>query len=91
MLSFISNETPFEVKHFMYYDTCALKLICFNHAITLVFYPLSSEKKKGCFPSMAKVNLENGGRVTMSELQIGDHVQAGGLEIFSLILNSYNT
>ena len=51
--------------------------------MTFVFYPLPSDKG-GCFPSMAKVNLENGKTVTMSELQIGDHVQAGGIKIFSL-------
>ena len=31
----------------------------------------------GCFPSDAKVRLENGDSVTMSELQIGDKVQTG--------------
>ena len=31
----------------------------------------------GCFPSMAKVKLENGMSVTMSELQIGSRVQTG--------------
>ena len=30
-----------------------------------------------CFPSVAKVYLENGESVTMAELQIGDRVQAG--------------
>ena len=30
-----------------------------------------------CFPSMAKVKLENGKTVTMSELQTGDRVQTG--------------
>ena len=30
-----------------------------------------------CFPSTARVNLENGNLVTMSELQIGDRVQTG--------------
>ena len=31
----------------------------------------------GCFPSTAKVNLKNGRPVSMSELKIGDQVQAG--------------
>ena len=32
---------------------------------------------EGCFPSEAKVSLENGKSVTMSELQIGDKVKIG--------------
>ena len=36
-------------------------------------------KKKRCFPSTAKLNLENGESVTMSELQVGDRVQTGML------------
>ena len=40
----------------------------------------------GCFPSEAKVRLENGDSVTMSELQIGDKVQTGiGIKIFKCI------
>ena len=31
----------------------------------------------GCFPSSAKVKIETGKYVRMSELQIGDQVQAG--------------
>ena len=37
----------------------------------------SSDSGEGCFPSFAKVNLENGKSVTMSELQVGDRVQTG--------------
>ena len=37
--------------------------------------------KKGCFPSSAKVYLENGKSATMSELQIGDQVQTGNKNI----------
>ena len=36
-----------------------------------------SKESGGCFPSTAKVNLENGKSALMSELQIGDKVQAG--------------
>ena len=32
---------------------------------------------RACFPSVAKVKVENGKSVTMSELQIGDRVQTG--------------
>ena len=32
---------------------------------------------EGCFPSTAKVTLQNGKTMTMSELQTGDHVQTG--------------
>ena len=32
-----------------------------------------------CFPASAKVSLENGKSVTMSELQIGDAVKSGEL------------
>ena len=35
------------------------------------------EKKSKCFPSVAKVMLENGTSVRMSELQAGDKVQTG--------------
>ena len=31
----------------------------------------------GCFPSTAKVTLNNGKSITMSELEIGDKVQTG--------------
>ena len=31
----------------------------------------------GCFPSTARVNLENGKSVTMSEIQMGFRVQIG--------------
>ena len=31
----------------------------------------------GCFPSQAKVYLRNGKSITMSELKLGDEVQAG--------------
>ena len=33
--------------------------------------------KRGCFPSTARVSLENGKSVMMSELQEEDHVQIG--------------
>ena len=33
--------------------------------------------ENNCFPSTAKVNLENGKSVRMSELQVGDKVQTG--------------
>ena len=39
-----------------------------------------------CFPSTARVSLENGNLVTMSELQIGDRVQAGTCMIFGVFL-----
>ena len=36
---------------------------------------------KPCFPSTARVNLQNGKTVAMSELQIGDSVQTGMNEL----------
>ena len=41
--------------------------------------PRTTTPKPGrrCFPSIARVNLTNGKSVTMSELQIGDHVLVG--------------
>ena len=39
-----------------------------------------------CFPSSARVQLRNGKSVTMSELQIGDHVLVGK-EIFDLMFS----
>ena len=38
-----------------------------------------------CFPSTARVNLQNGKSVAMSELQIGDHVQAGKQHFYFII------
>ena len=38
-----------------------------------------------CSPSTARVNLQNGKSVTMSELQIGDHVQAGKQHFYFII------
>ena len=38
---------------------------------------------EGCFPSLAKVKLENGKSLAMSELQIGDKVQTGKQILFS--------
>ena len=35
-----------------------------------------------CFPSMAKVKIENGKSIQMSKLQIGNRVQAGMTEKF---------
>ena len=45
--------------------------------------------KVACFPSMARVSLENGKSVTMAELQVGDRVQAGEQIHYSMILVSY--
>ena len=33
--------------------------------------------RRSCFPSTAKINLENGKSVRMAELQVGDRVQTG--------------
>ena len=43
----------------------------------------SSSSTGGCFPATAKISLDNGRSVTMSELEIGDHVQIG--KTFSII------
>ena len=49
-------------------------------------------ESSGCFPSMAKVMLENGKSVIMSELQIGDKVKTGikfktfCVEIYQIII-----
>ena len=37
----------------------------------------SSSKSSSCFPSFAKVNIENGKVITMSDLQLGDRVETG--------------
>ena len=39
--------------------------------------PSAEGGRGGCFPSTARVILENGRKVRMSELQIGDKVQTG--------------
>ena len=46
--------------------------------------PPPPERPKFCFPSNAKVNLENGKSVTMSELKIGDLVQTGICEYLNI-------
>ena len=43
-----------------------------NNKNNVYFY-----EQTGCFPSTARVHLENGKVVTMSELQVGDRVQTG--------------
>ena len=42
-------------------------------------YPTSKEEECGgtCLPSTARVSLENGKSVAMSELRVGDRVQTG--------------
>ena len=35
------------------------------------------KKKKGCFPSLGTIMLANGKKITMSDLQLGDKIQAG--------------
>ena len=42
----------------------------------------SCGKKKKCFPSTSKVNLDSGKSVTMSELQLGDRVKIGKKSLF---------
>ena len=44
------------------------------------------KKCGGCFPSMARVSLENGKSVTMAELEVGDRIQAGGQSHYSSII-----
>ena len=39
--------------------------------------PPPPPQSSGCFPSVARVSLENGKSVSMSELQKGDRVQTG--------------
>ena len=39
--------------------------------------PTPAPSGGGCFPSSAKVKLQNGKSVTMAELQVGDKVQTG--------------
>ena len=41
----------------------------------------TTTKRPPCFPSTAKVNLQTGKTVAMSELQIGDSVQTGMNEL----------
>ena len=47
-----------------------------------------------CFPSIAKVKLQNGKSITMSELQIGDQVQTGvykfDINIFGMVSVVYS-
>ena len=49
------------------------------------------ECKSGCFPSLAKINLQNGKSILMSELQMGDQVQTGmiiSMDTFSCVCSS---
>ena len=52
-------------------------LSIYNYVIIIDPPPPPPPPKKGCFPSSAKVNLEKGKVIRMSELQIGDKVQTG--------------
>ena len=49
----------------------------FNSSKLFYLEPKSSSSSSSCFPSEAKVQIENGKSVVMSELQIGDRVQTG--------------
>ena len=42
---------------------------------------------KKCFPSTAKVKLESGKLVKMSELQIGDQIETGRMVLLTTLLN----
>ena len=47
---------------------------------TTTTQPPPPPPSKKCFPSTARVNLETGKSVSMSELQIGDKIQIGRVE-----------
>ena len=47
----------------------------------------NQKRNAECFPSAAKVQLENGKIVTMSQLRIGDRVQTGIYDIRLLFQN----
>ena len=52
-----------------------------------MFNEKSQDCYLGCFPSTARVNLENGKSVMMSELQVGDIVQTGNIDFFLMLLD----
>ena len=47
--------------------------------VSISIYQLESSSGGGggCFPSVAKIKLQNGNLVQISELHAGDHVQTG--------------
>ena len=50
-----------------------------------MFLTLVPPPPPGCFPSTARVNLENGKSVVMSEIQMGSRVQIGKKWLFNLL------
>ena len=56
-------------------------IFIFSHLYTKMF--VYHKCLEFCFPSTAKVKLENDKSIMMSELQIGDRVQTGTSENFS--------
>ena len=68
-------------------DYCSLNVLCrycenppsqyLTTTTTLAPAPTFGWGWEGCFPSTAKVTIQNGKTMTMSELQTGDHVQTG--------------
>ena len=43
----------------------------------VLYFAVVGSNNGDCFPSMAKIKLEDGTLITMSQLQIGDNVQTG--------------
>ena len=61
---------------------CEEAFRCWNGWITYCCWPAENrdechEHKGTCFPSTAKLRLQDGRSVAMSELQVGDRVQTG--------------
>ena len=69
-------------------NNCSLIFQVTTTTTTTTRAPPPPSRGRGCFRSMAKIKLENGHLVTMSELQIGDRVQTGR-EIISFHCKMY--
>ena len=56
---------------------CGLVIISCCTSILVPTRPPPANIGDGCFPSAARVKLDNGKSVRMSELQVGDLIQTG--------------
>ena len=56
-------------------------------ATTTTTRPPPPPPSKKCFPSTAKVKLESGKFVKMSELQIGDQIKTGRMVLLTTLFN----
>ena len=60
-----------------YYDSSTTSTTTTTTTTTTTAAPTTTHKPKSCFPGVARVHLENGNLIEMSDLKAGDLVQTG--------------